>query len=125
MRADTINAGDYTFDTSALDNTNSIKLVRVIKIDPDRKTVEVRAIRQFYENISNELGGTAKLCHHLPNGSRIYTTAATSEEASFSIGCSQPIVGPALIVGRRGKGGLYTSTFADEDAVASIVEFSA
>jgi hypothetical protein len=104
-------------------NYNSIKLVRALEIDPNRQTIRVLTISNLYEAIRAELGGRPKVCHHMPSGNRLYAMTDSGEGASFSIGCSLPIVGPALIVGKRGKGGMYESSFADLDAVTKIVTF--
>jgi hypothetical protein len=105
------------------DNYNSIKLVRALEIDPNQQTIRVLTISNLYEAIRAELGGRPKVYHHMPSGNRLYAVPDSCGGASFSIGCSLPIVGPALIVGKRGKGGMYESSFADLDAVTKIVTF--
>src|SRR3954467_4317045 len=71
---------------SELFDYNSIKLVRTIKIDPNTRTIAVRTINNLYEEISEELGDTAILRHHLPNKNRLYAVIQKGNGPSFSIG---------------------------------------
>jgi hypothetical protein len=97
--------------------------MRAISIKPDEKKVEVIDIYESIADVAAELEGPATLIHFLPNGARLYAVLGVEGRASFSLGGCAPVAGRGLIIGKRGKHGIYRSAHTDEHAIAGITRF--
>jgi hypothetical protein len=97
--------------------------MRALLIDPHTRSVEPIEMFQTIADIEGAIGGTAKRYHRLPNRSQLFAVDGVENRPTFSIGGSIPIAGKALIVGMRGRFGLYRDTRVDECEVKKLIRF--
>ncbi|MDA9465228.1 hypothetical protein [Bradyrhizobium sp. CCBAU 53415] len=85
--------------------------IAAVEISP-----EARMLRSFF-------GEKPKLAARLPKGDSLLTTALGYGEA-FTVGGTRPLVGPGLIVGRRGEWGHRSSARIALDDVVTMVRWT-
>jgi hypothetical protein len=98
--------------------------MRAILIDPNNRTVTAVEMPDLAVDLAEALGGPIKLMLGMPGGANVCASDGAPDASSFSMGGSEAIKGRGLVVGRRGRFGIFESTRAHVDSVASITRFS-
>lgn len=101
-------------------------MVRAILIDPGKRTVSVTKVSDRWLDIQRVYdGGKLIRVATLPKGDGVYVPEHADKAAPrFRLGGSRPFQGFGLVLGKRGRWGLFGDAVTDMAGVASLAGFN-
>jgi hypothetical protein len=97
--------------------------MRAIAIEPAERSIAVTEVHFEVHVIAERFASPPRAVARFPNGD-VLLAAPTEATEAFTVGGSKPIVGPALLVGRRNEFSEHAAARTSLDVVRSMVRWT-